>query len=72
MTQDTSTEYIELNAFLRINGAAGTGGKVKILIKSGCVKVNGETETRNKKKLHAGDIVEYLGKEHAVKEEFIR
>ena len=71
MTQDISTKYIELNAFLRINGVAGTGGKVKLIIRAGSVKVNGETETRNKKKLHAGDVVEYGGKNYAVGKDVI-
>ena len=67
MTQDTSTDYIELNAFLRISGVEGTGGKVKTIIRSGSVKVNGEIETRNKKKLRAGDVVEYGGRNYLVK-----
>ncbi len=72
MTLDTSTKHIELNTFLRINGVAGTGGKVKLIIKTGSVKVNGEVETRNKKKLHSGDVVECLGREYVVNEEMIR
>jgi ribosome-associated protein len=72
MTQDTSTKYIELNAFLRINGAANTGGRVKLIIREGLVKVNGETETRNKKKLRPGDSVEYNGKIYEVKEKMLR
>ena len=54
-------DYIELNAFMKIKGFATTGGQAKLLIRSGNVKVNGETETRNKKKLREGDIVEYKG-----------
>ena len=72
MTQDTSTRHIGLNTFLRINGVAGTGGQVKLIIRSGAVKVNGETETRNKRKLRAGDVVEYLDKKYEVEEELLR
>ena len=72
MTQDTSTKHIELNTFLRINRVAGTGGQVKLIIRAGAVKVNGETETRNKRKLIIGDVVEYLDKKFEVKEELIR
>ena len=57
MTQGISTKYIELNTFLRIMGVEGTGGKIKRIIRSGSVKVNGEIETRNKRKLLAGDVV---------------
>ncbi|MBS3105679.1 RNA-binding S4 domain-containing protein [Candidatus Woesearchaeota archaeon] len=72
MTQDILTKYIELNTFLRINGIGRTGGKVKIIIRSGSVNVNGEAETRNKRKLRAGDVVEYLGKKYEVEEKLIR
>lgn len=51
--------YIELNAFVKIKGFAPTGGQAKLLIRSGVIKVNGEVETRNGKKLIASDIVEY-------------
>lgn len=54
-------DYIELNTFVKIKGFATTGGQAKLLIRSGVVKVNREVETRNKKKLREGDIVEYEG-----------
>ena len=72
MTQGTLTDYIELNAFLRIKGIGGTGGKIKLIIRAGSVKVNGEVEAKNKRKLHAGDIVEYLGKTYMVEETLLR
>ncbi len=72
MTQDILTRHIELNNFLKVLGIANTGGLAKRIIRSGEVRVNGETETRNKRKLHAGDTIEYLGKNHIVKEELLR
>ncbi|MBI2654188.1 RNA-binding S4 domain-containing protein [Candidatus Woesearchaeota archaeon] len=72
MTQGILTKHIGLNTFLRIIGVEGTGGIIKNIIRSGSVKVNGESETRNKRKLHAGDVVEYLGKKYAVEEKLIR
>ena len=72
MTQDISTKYIELNTLLKLMGVEGTGGKIKLIIRSGSVKVNGIIETRNKRKLHAGDVVEYLGKRYDVEEKFIK
>ena len=72
MTKDTLNKNIELNAFLSINGAVATGGKVKLIIREGSIKVNGEIETRNKRKLHKGDLVEYLGKKYLVEEKFLR
>ena len=72
MTQDTLTKFVELNVFLGKIGMAATGGQAKKIIRSGEVKVNGELETRNKRKLHAGDLVEYLGKKYIVNEELLR
>ena len=73
MTQDILTKHIELNTFIRvIVKAAATGGTAKRIIRAEAVKVNGQIETRNKKKLHAGDVVEYLGKSYEVREEYLR
>lgn len=57
---------IELNAFLKKKNLASTGGEAKVLIRSGVVKVNDVIETRNKKKLARGDIVNVSGKEFTV------
>ena len=72
MTQDSLTKDIELNTFLRIMGFSTTGGRAKVIIRAGEVKVNGEIETRNKRRLHAGDFVEYLGKKYEVEEKYVR
>lgn len=72
MTQDTLTKFVELNVFLGKMGMAATGGRAKKIIRSGEVKVNGEIETRNKRKLYAGDVVWYLGKKYTVGEELLR
>ena len=72
MTPDTSTKSIELNAFLKINGIANTGGTAKRIIRAEAIKVNGEIETRNKRKLNVGDVVEYLDKKFEVKEGMIK
>ena len=56
--QDTFLdEAISLNDVLKLSGLAGTGGQAKLLIQSGQVTVNGETETRRKRKLREGDVV---------------
>lgn len=54
--------YVELNALLKAHNISGTGGQAKLLIQSGEVKVNGVSETKNKRKLVAGDVVEVKGK----------
>jgi ribosome-associated protein len=65
-------KYIELNAFLKANSLAQTGGKAKSLIRSGAITVNGEVELRNRRKLHAGDIVVYQGDRFVVGESVLR
>jgi len=50
-------KFVELNTFLKINLVVSSGGEAKRLIRSEQVKVNGEIETRNKRKLIAGDKV---------------
>jgi ribosome-associated protein len=60
-------EYIELNAFVKKHGIATTGGQAKNIIRSGAISVNGDIETRNKKKLHDNDVVEFKGKKYVVR-----
>ena len=52
---------IRLDQFLKIVGAAETGGQAKHLITEGYVMVNSETESRRGRKLVAGDEVELDG-----------
>lgn len=65
-------KYIELNIFLRIKGLAKSGGEAKHFIRSRNIKLNGEIETRNKKKLIPGDKVTYKGITHIVTEEDLK
>ncbi|MCL6429916.1 MAG: RNA-binding S4 domain-containing protein [Anaerolineae bacterium] len=48
---------IELDSFLKLKGLVGTGGQAKVLIQAGQVRVNGQVETRRKRKLREGDVV---------------
>jgi ribosome-associated protein len=52
---------ITLAQFLKLMGVASTGGQAKILVQSGEVQVNGETETRRGRKLTNGDRVSTQG-----------
>lgn len=54
-------EALRLDQFLKLRGIAGTGGQAKLLIQGGEVQVNGEVETRRRRKLVAGDVVEAHG-----------
>ena len=48
------TEFIRLDAMLKLGGATDTGGQAKFAIQNGMVKVNGEVCTQRGKKNAAG------------------
>lgn len=53
--------YIELYKILKRENMAASGGEAKYLISEGMVQVNGEVETRKRRKTVAGDVVECNG-----------
>lgn len=55
------TEFIKLEAFLKLTNAVGSGGMAKNVIQDGLVTVNGETCTMRGKKLYDGDKVGFDG-----------
>ena len=52
-------EPIELHQLLKREELAQSGGEAKLLIAEGSVLVNGQIETRKRKKIYAGDRVQY-------------
>jgi len=56
------TENIELGKFLKFSGIAQSGGQAKAWIEEGLVSVNGQRETRRRKKLTPGDTVTCEGR----------
>jgi len=58
-----------LDQFLKLNSIAETGGQAKRMIQSGEVKVNGEIETRRRRKLAPADVIEVGGQKWLVKDE---
>ena len=68
MKTDEHGQYIELADFLKFLKLVSTGGQAKVLIRSGEVKVNGEVETRVRRKLRNNDVVEYKDKKYTVDE----
>ena len=52
------TEYIDLLQFLKATGMAVTGGEAKMLVDDGLIQVNGEDESRRRRKLRPGDRVD--------------
>jgi ribosome-associated protein len=55
---DRDDDVLRLDDALKLAGVAATGGHAKQLIQEGSVRVNGEVETRRKRKLVEGDVVE--------------
>ena len=60
-SQEDEADEIRLDQFLKWHGVAGTGGQAKLLIQSGQVAVNGEAETRRRRKLLPGDVITVNG-----------
>ena len=59
-------DAIRLDQFLKLSDCAQTGGEAKLLIQAGEVTVNGELETRRRRKLVPGDRVICRGEEVVV------
>ena len=54
-------EYIELNRLLKFLNMAESGGQANMFITEGEVIVNNIIETRKRKKLRNGDVVNFGG-----------
>ena len=50
-------EPVDLASLLKFGDVVSSGGEAKLLIQDGEVQVNGQTETRRRRKIMAGDIV---------------
>ncbi|MDG2045735.1 MAG: RNA-binding S4 domain-containing protein [Halioglobus sp.] len=54
---DINKEPVELFKILKFEGIVGSGGEAKLVISDGQVRVNGEVETRRRRKMMSGDII---------------
>jgi ribosome-associated protein len=52
-------EPVELYKILKFEGLVSSGGEAKSVIAEGQVQLNGEVETRKRKKIVPGDIIEF-------------
>lgn len=50
-------EYIELNKLLKLLNLSFSGGEAKNLIADGLVSVDGDVETRKRRKIRSGSVV---------------
>lgn len=60
-------EPVELYKILKFEGMVSSGGEAKLVIEQGQVFVNGEIETRKRKKIVSGDIIEFASEKMKVK-----
>jgi ribosome-associated protein len=58
---EITSEPVELYKILKFEGLAASGGEAKQAIAFGEVIVNGQVETRKRKKIFAGDVIEFMG-----------
>ena len=56
---EISSEYIELNKLLIASGLCDSGGLAKMVIKDGLVTIDGEIETRVRRKVKGKRIIQY-------------
>ena len=56
---EITSQPLELYKILKFEGMVASGGEAKQLISEGQVLVNGKVETRKRKKIVAGDTIEF-------------
>ena len=56
---EITKEPVELYKVLKFEGMSSSGAEAKLMISHGKVLVNGELETRKRKKLVSGDTVQF-------------
>ncbi|MCA1793516.1 MAG: RNA-binding S4 domain-containing protein [Desulfobacteraceae bacterium] len=55
---EIAMEPVELHKILKFENLAASGGEAKFRIQDGQVRVNGQTETRKRRKIRHGDVIE--------------
>lgn len=58
-----AAEFIELDNLLKALNVVPSGGAARVFIQEGNVLVNGEAETRVRRKLRQGDVVRFDSQE---------
>jgi len=56
---EITSEPVELYKILKFEGLVASGGEAKLVIAEGMVRLNGQVETRKRKKIIAGDVIEF-------------
>jgi ribosome-associated protein len=60
-TVEITREPVELYKILKFEGLVGSGADAKTAVASGAVLLNGTIETQKRKKIVAGDSIEFEG-----------
>lgn len=63
-----NTPFIELDKLLKREALTASGGEARYLISQGMVLVNGQVESRKRRKLYPGDVVEFNGERLRIEE----
>lgn len=56
---EITKEPVELYKILKFEGMVASGGEAKLVIEQGLVNVNDMVETRKRKKIVSGDVIEF-------------
>jgi ribosome-associated protein len=62
-----TAEPVELYKILKFEGLCASGGEAKAVISDGEVLVNGVIETKKRKKIVAGDIIDFNEEKYQIK-----
>ena len=57
---ELESEFVALYKILKFEGLAESGADAKHAIEEGLVSVNGEVETRKRKKIRPGDQIDFI------------
>ncbi|MDG2425960.1 MAG: RNA-binding S4 domain-containing protein [Flavobacteriales bacterium] len=60
------TDYIDLLQLLKATGLCATGGEAKWWVELGAITVDGEPESRKRRKLRDGNRVEITALDHGI------
>jgi ribosome-associated protein len=64
---EITKEPVELYKILKFENLVDSGGEAKMVIANGLVSVNGQIETRKRKKIVSGDTIEFAGETFSIK-----
>lgn len=61
-----NSEPVELYKILKFEGLVSNGGEAKAVVGQGQVRLNGKVETQKRKKIVAGDVIEFGGEKYSI------